>query len=80
MSALHPKGLAPMPGTASKNKRSRILCLTKREVMRRFRLKKPVYTTIGSLIWQMGRADAENVLVASPFTIVRVRQPPKSES
>ena len=80
MSALHPKGLAPMPGTESKNKRNRILCLTKREAMRRFRLKKPVYTTIGSLIWQMGRADADNVLVASPFTVVNVRVPPKSES
>lgn len=76
MSALHPKGIAPLRGACRWNKRNPILCLTRRETFRRFRSQRPVYTTIASLEAQMGRVQCSNILVAAPFTQISMRKPP----
>lgn len=75
MSALQPKGVAPLRKKNRWNKRNRLLCLTRRETFRRFRSQRPVYTTVASLEMQMGRVRCGNILVAAPFTEISNRRP-----
>jgi len=79
MAALQPKGLAPRRKRDIWNKRSNLLCLTQRETLRRWRLKKIVYTNVASIAQQVSPSLLGKTLVAAPLRCASTR-PPKSGS